>query len=473
MHKAGKDGAHMPVDPMQQRLVDYARLLTYAALPEDAVHAAKMRIIDTLGSFMGGYYDEPSRIARELGAELACAPGATLIGTNMTTTPEMAAFVNAITGRSVEANDVTHKAGGRNGHPSDVIMPVLAAAEYVHASGRQFLTAVVLAYEVYLRVSEAMIAPTFDLSNFCSLATAVATGRLWGLDATQLAQCIAIVAVSNIALTQARTAPLTMWKAGASGEAGRAGIFAARIARRGMEGAHQPFEGKNGWCKHIAQKSISLERMGGPGVSFRVQDSIIKPRPSCFLTLTSILAAEKISVALGRRTDHVQHILVETYAQARNNCGADAHWWSPDSRESADHSIPYAVAVTLKDGTVTSHSFDADRLWDAEVRALLPKVEVVENLDFSAAYDLWPVQHRTRVTVTTIEGERVVGETGGEHGDLSEVWSKERIEAKFRDYAEPMLGAQRATALLALLWNLEQIDDVASIPPQCVVSRQQ
>ena len=86
MHKAGKDGAHMPVDPMQQRLVDYARLLTYAPLPEDAVHAAKMRIIDTLGSFMGGYYDEPSRIARELGAELACAPGATLIGTNMTTT---------------------------------------------------------------------------------------------------------------------------------------------------------------------------------------------------------------------------------------------------------------------------------------------------------------------------------------------------------------------------------------------------
>src|SRR3972149_1941733 len=93
--------------------------------------------------------------------------GATVIGTRMKTTPDMAAFVNATTARYVEMNDAYHRPGVPNGgHPSDVLTPVLAAAEHAQASGREFIAGVALAYEVYLRVADRVRIPGFDYTNF-------------------------------------------------------------------------------------------------------------------------------------------------------------------------------------------------------------------------------------------------------------------------------------------------------------------
>ena len=205
--------------------------------------------------------------------------------------------------------------------------------------------------------------------------------------------------VPNNALNQARTGHLSMWKAVAAGQSGRAGVFAALLAQAGMKGPHAPFEGKAGWCNHVARQVASRSRpSAGAAAPFKIHDTLIKPRASCATTISSILAAEKAARA-SRRVDDIEKVTVEVYERAKAGMGTGEHHWNPDSRETADHSIPYVVAAALIDKRLTPSSFGDARLWSPELRALLPKIEVVTNDEFTAAYERVPVEHRTRVTV--------------------------------------------------------------------------
>jgi len=451
-------------DSIEQRLTDYASGLNYDALTPEAAHAAKVRVIDTLAALAGGFDGEPCRIARKMAARMPDADGATVIGTTIRTTPDMAAFANATAARYVELNDVYHWPGSAGGHPSDVVMPLLGVAEHARAGGRDLIAAVVLAYEIYLRFSDAIGRTAFDCANFSCLGVAVAAGKLLGLSREQLANAMSMAVVPNNILRRVRTGHLSMWKAVTAGHAGKAGVFAALLAREGMDGPPQPFEGTSGWCDHIAGKRFSLEVMGGNGASFKIQDTMIKPRSSCATTISSILAAEKVAPSLRNRLAEVQRVTVETYGRAKIGMGTGEHHWNPDSRETADHSIPYVVAAALMDGTVTPKQFDEAHLRSPELRALLAKIEVVANDEFTKAYERLPVEHHTRVNVVTRSGERFVGEAGGDKGDLSQPKSDAQIAEKFLGVAEEFLGAERAKAILDRLWMLEGIESVAQIP---------
>jgi 2-methylcitrate dehydratase len=270
--------------------------------------------------------------------------------------------------------------------------------------------------------------------------------------------------VPNNALNQARTGHLSMWKAVAAGQAGRAGVFAALLAEAGMKGPHAPFEGKAGWCNHVARKSFSLQTFGGRGTPFKINDTLIKPRASCATTISSILAAEKAGATIAD-VGAIEKVTVEVYERAKTGMGTGEHHWNPDSRETADHSIPYVVAASIIDKRLTPSSFGDARLWSPELRALLPKIEVVTNDEFTTAYERLPVQHCTRVSVTLRSGERVVGEAGGDKGDLSQAKTDAEIEDKFRALTEGVLGAKRVDAVLDALWNLDSADDVSRIQP--------
>ena len=342
-------GSDRAVDGIQRCLTDFACALDYESLPHDAIHAAKALTIDTLGVLVAGFCHDPCRMARGL-ATPADDNGATIIGCRMKTTPDMAAFVNATTARYVEANDVyaRYKAGCPHGHPSDVIMPVLAAAEHAHASGRDLITAIVLAYEIYL-----------------------------------------------------------------------------------------------------------------------ILDSRIKPRPARALTIPSILAAEKLAHRFKDVTS-VKRVLVEVHRQAKHGTGPE--YWHPETRESADHSIPYLVAAALLYGEVTARSFTDSMLRDQNLRALMTKIEIAADEKFTRAFEGVPQQYRARVTVTTIGGETLVAESGGDEDDLAAPKDDAAIARKFRAYAEDLLGSRRTGQVLDRLWHLEAIDRVAEIPRLLVLA---
>lgn len=461
------DSALNQQDTIQSQLAGYVARLRYEDLDAGAIHATKVRVIDTLGALIGGFFGEASRTARDVAARMPQAQGASVIGTRLTTSPDVAAFVNGTTARYVEMNDVYHWPGSSGGHPSDVLMPVFGVAECERASGRDFILAVVLAYEIYLRMSDAIRTPGFDCANFCCMGAALGAGKLLGLTPGELAECLSMAVVPNNALNQARTGHLSMWKAVAAGQSGRAGVFAALLAQAGMKGPYAPFEGKAGWCNHVARKPFTLETWGGAGTPFKILDTLIKPRAACATTISSILAAEKAGASVAR-VDDIEKVTVEVYERAKIGMGTGEHHWNPDSRETADHSIPYVVAASLIDKRLTPSSFGNARLWSPELRALLPRIEVVTNDEFTAAYEHLPVEHRTRVTVTLKDGKRTVGEAGGDKGDLSQPKTDAEIEDKFRALAEGVLGAKRVDAVIDAVWKLDGAEDVSRIPPMLV-----
>ena len=456
---------------LQERLTSYAGAFDYGALPDGTVGAAKARIIDTLAAAVGGFSDEPCRIARDAAQDMQTARGATVIGTRARVPPDVAAFVNGTAARSGEMNDVYHRPGSRNGHPSDVIAPLLAVAEYAGASGKDLIAAVVLAYEVYLRFADAAHNKSFDAANFCCFGAALGAGRLLGLNERQLANALSIAAVSSNALNQSRTGHLTMWKSAAAGQAGRAGVSAALLARSGMEGPHLPFEGTHGWCNHVAREPIVLEVMGGGAAPFKIDESFIKPRAACLHTLAPVLAAEKVAAAIKGRIGEVDRVLVEVYRAKERSLGSEdmsastgEHHWNPQTRETADHSIPYCVAATLIDGTISPRAFEPAKLRDPGVRALLRKVELSENAQFTDDYEHVPVRYRARVTAFTATGQKLAGETGGEHGDVSDPIGQADLAAKFRLFVAPTLNEAATDALLGDLWSLERSPDVSPLP---------
>src|ERR1700675_3770205 len=140
MNEPVKPGVNKAADSIQQRLTDYACSFNHDDLSPEGIHSAKGRIIDTLGALIAGFFGEPCRIARNLAAQMPNPDGATLLGTRMKTTPDMAAFVNATTARYPELTDSYHS--GSNGHPSDVVTSVLAAAEHAQVNGREFIAGV-------------------------------------------------------------------------------------------------------------------------------------------------------------------------------------------------------------------------------------------------------------------------------------------------------------------------------------------
>ena len=206
--------------------------------------------------------------------------------------------------------------------------------------------------------------------------------------------------------------------------------------------------------------------MGGTGTPFRILFTQIKPRPAGSHSIPPILAAEKVAPF---NIKDVKRVTVEVYKRATEIEGSGEHNWNPQSRETADHSIPYVVAATLMDGTVTLRSYNNAHLWNPELRALMQKIEVVENNEFTKAFERMPVEHRARVIVVTSGGERLVGETGGDQDDSGAPKSDAQIDEKFRGLSEDYLGAKQVNTILDCLWHLEELKNVAEIPPALIL----
>jgi len=451
-------------DAILAAIADFSAGFDLSAAAVQDVEAARLRVLDTFGAALGGFDETASVLTRNLALRSGGPADATVFGTSCKTGIEMAAFANATASREAEMNDVYMSRAGAGAHPSDVILPILAVCEARNVSGRDFLAAVLIAYEIYVQMSDDLKIEGFDQTVLAGLAIAAGAARALGLDRRGIAQAVSIAAVANNPLNQARRDRISMWKAIASGQAGKAGVFAALAAEGGLEGPEQPFAGSCGWLHNLAQGEGSLGRLGA-GERLRIGEVAIKPRASCQVTISAILAAEQAAARIDN-PGQIAAVRVETYAFAWQSVGSGEHRWDPQSRESADHSIPYVTAAALVDGTVGPAQFRPDRLRDPLLRQVMSRVEVVPDDEFTARHQTAVPEHHSRVTVTMKDGSEVVGRSGGEHGDPSDVMNPLQVEDKFRKVAAGMLGADRSeNAIIAVrdLTDMERAGDLHAL----------
>lgn len=449
-------------DPLLAKIAAFAAGFELSAASPGDIEAALLRIVDTFGAALGGFDEAASSRTRAIALASGGPPEATVFGTAAKACAEMAAFANATASREAEMNDVYMSRAGAGAHPSDVILPILALAEAREASGAAFLASVLVAYEIYVQMSDEIGIDGFDQTTLAGIAVAAGAARVAGLGQARIAQAVSMAAVANNPLNQARRDTASMWKSIASGQAGKAGVFAALLAEAGIEGPAQPFSGSCGWLRGLAGGADVLIDLGG--ASLRIGDVQIKPRASCQVTISSILAAED-AAAKTDGASAIEHVLVETYAFAQRSVGSGAHRWNPTTRESADHSIPYVVAATLCDGTVGPAQFRPERIADPRIRALMARVEVVADDSFTARHEAAVPEHHTRVTVTLSDGRRVVGLTGGASGDLADAPSAAMVEDKFLRVAKAPLGSARAREALAGVRGLTSLSRAGDLMP--------
>lgn len=443
------------MDRILQFLSDYAIQLTNEKIPQEAVHQVKRLLIDSLGCAMGAYLADPSRIARSHALEVTANPGSTVLGTKHRTAPELAAFANGVMVRYLDFNDAGL------GHPSDNIPAVLAAAEYAGVDTRTAITGIALAYEIHVRFGEAapLDSRGWDHVTYTALASAAGAGKVMGLTHEKMANALALAATANTALRQVRLGNLSMWKGCAAANAGRNGVFAAQMAGHGLTGPDEAFEGAMGFLKQIAGP-IELSPFGGNGRPFKVEKCAFKYFPAQHDTQCAIQPALEIRQVLGGRVDEIERIIVETYDQAVARAAGSPDKWNPRNRETADHSIPYVLAVAFVNGTVWLEDFKEDRLGDPQLVALMRRIEVRTNVEYTRAY---PEANCFRIEVITRSGERHIRETRYARGHSSNPMTDLEIEAKFQKLAEPMLGPRRVNQILDRLWHVEEVQNLREL----------
>ena len=151
------------------------------------------------------------------------------------------------------------------------------------------------------------------------------------------------------------------------------------------------------------------------------------------------------------RHEDIESIDIQTYYTAWSEIGSEPEKWDPQTRETADHSIPYLVAAAFQDGDVTPATFEPRRIQDPALRPLIGKLTVVEEPEFTRRY---PAESRTRVQVTTPDGRTMIAETAYPKGHRGNPLTDAEVEAKFRGLAAG-LPRERADRLLAEIWRLD------------------
>jgi 2-methylcitrate dehydratase len=393
---------------------------------EEALREAARRLVDSLGCAIAAMDSPPARIARSLAADSTSTLSASVIGLDRPTTLELAAFAHTVMLRYLDCNDTYFTARGGGGHPSDLIGTALAVGEAVGACGYDVLRSIVLGYEVNGALASGVWLRErgWDQGLNVIAAAAMMAGDLLGLTRSQLGHALALAVTPHVPVRQTRIGHLSMWKGSATAGAVRNGVFAALLAARGMTGPPEPYVGRSGiWELVTGEFELTLPLHSDRAI---VQDTSIKMYPAEF----NSQAAIDLAVGLHADTDvgAIDALEISTYWLAWHEIGMDAAKWDPQNRETADHSLPYLVAVALTDGFVDARSCAPQRLADPALRALLPRITVVERPEFTERF---PAEFNVEFRMTMRDGSTVVRHATVPHGHPSDPASDEELAAKF------------------------------------------
>ena len=368
--------------PIVDQLADFVQSASYEDLSDDAAQQLKIRVLDSLGCAIGALDGEPIRALQKHLADFGGAEQATLIGGGRTA-PDRAALYNSALVRYLDYND-SYLAEGETGHPSDNLGSVMAATEYAGGSGKDLLTALAVAYQVQCRLSdEAPVrAKGFDHSVQGQYAAAAGAAKALALDPKQTANAIAISGTAHNALRVTRTGEISHWKGLAYPETGFTATHSAFLARRGITGPPEVFEGNKGFMHSITgefELDWSAENLE------RVTDTIIKKYNAEIHSQVTLEGALELKREHGIDPSTIEQIEVDTFDVAFDIIGGgeEGDKTLVRRKEEADHSLHYMTAAALLDDHVLPAQYELSRIEADDVQSLLRKVRVQEIPEYS------------------------------------------------------------------------------------------
>lgn len=437
-----------------EQLAAFIARASYEDLSEEASRELKIHMLDALGCAIGAIEGPPIRMLRAQLEDFGGNPLVTLIGGGKTA-PDRAAFYNSALVRYLDYND-SYLARYETCHPSDNLGAVLAASEYARGSGKAFLTALAVAYQVQCRLSD--VAPVrakgFDHTTQGAYAVAAGVAKALGLTEVQTAHAVAISGTANNALRVTRTGRLSHWKGLSYPNTAFAATHAAFLAMRGVTGPLEVFEGNKGFIEAIAGPfELDWQRENLE----IVRRTSVKKYNAEFHAQSALEGVLELKEFYQVRPEEIERIEVEIFDVAYHIIGGgeEGEKYHVRTKEEADHSLPYLVAVALLDGEVTPAQYTAERIVRDDVQALLRRVSVRPD---DALSQRFPEEMPCRLRVF-LTGSRVLRlEQRDYAGFYTRPLTWEQAEAKFERLAAPYTERWLRQAIAEAVAHLETID---------------
>jgi 2-methylcitrate dehydratase len=442
---------------ISRRIAEWVAAQSYDQLPPETIHQVKRRIIDTIGVALGAFHAKPTHIVRAVAESVHDTRAATVWGSTHSTRPGLAAFANGTMVRYLDFNDTYISL--EPCHPSDNIPAVVAVAQTAGLTGQDTILGIVIAYEVECRLCDAdsLWNGGWDHAVFGALSTAAAGGRLWGLDADGLDQALGLAGVCNIATRQTRRGQISMWKACTFANAAKNGVFAADLARRGLTGPDEVFQGPRGLMNQLSIPNVQYLKLAQEG-DYRIERTHIKAWPAGYFSQSAIDAILQLRPQI--ELDQIESIRIGTFEAAARIIGSEPETQRPTVRETADHSMPFCTAVALTDGEVTPASFAEDRLSDPQVLSLVDKIEITEVPELNEVY---PRACPNHLTVTLSDGRKLEKRVDHPRGHIKNPMTDDQLVAKFRRLTDGVITDQAADRILDRAWHLDELTDLRQL----------
>ncbi|MEN6414192.1 MAG: MmgE/PrpD family protein [Veillonellales bacterium] len=436
-----------------KKLVEFVLDTEYKQLPTEAISLAKRHFLDCVGAALAEVAEPRSNIVQRYLDHIGAKGSCRLLGSGRKTTIDNAAFANGILAHSICFDD------SGPSHPSvTIVPPLIAMGEQYHLSGKEIITAQVLAYDVFQRLN-AVTKDAWEMRKrgwhptgfFGAVTSAILSAKLMRLTVTQSVQAASIAATMGGGLSQNignMGMPLH------AGNASRNGITAAHLAKEGFIADLQPLEGRFGLMDALCgPKNYNIEALTvSLGAPYRLIDPgiTIKPYPNCWAHHKVIDAVLHLIHTHNIHADQVVSVEVDLQPDKPTY-----RYLEPKTDLEARYSLGYGIALCLLDGELGLAQFAAERIQDSQTKQTMAKIKHVPQ---SAG----PEQNN--VTIVMQDGTRHMHNVAYSKGHpLYNPMSDEEIMQKYRLCAGRTLSPDRVERSAAMITNLENVEDMKSV----------
>jgi 2-methylcitrate dehydratase PrpD len=440
------------------RLARYMVASRDRALPAGVAVAAKHRILDTFGAIVSGARLKPGELAIEYVRRQGGTPEATVATTDIRTSIVSAAFANAMFGHADETDDFHPFT---KAHPGCAVVPAaFAMAESRGGSGDEFLKAVTLGYDLCCRflmaLGPAHVRATHKSAEGLSstFGAAAAAASLARFDEARMRYAISYAAqqVSGV-WSWVRDAEHVEKAFDFSGMGARNGIAAATMVEAGFTGVADALDGERNVIDAVSDEPAPEELVADLGRRFYVEETAIKTFPVGYPIQSPLDAFFTLRREHGLTADDVERMLVRLPEDGARIV---------DNRAMPDVNCQHIMAVALVDGTITfenSHSFE--RMSDPEVRSVRERIELVADPSLVTV----EAPRSGFVEVSLRDGRSFNRFVSHAPGTPENPLDWDRLSAKARGLMAPILGADRAEQLIAVVDSLEDVRDIRDLRP--------
>ena len=433
------------------RIAQFVTETPWGAIPTSTVSAAKVAILDSMGTMLAGVRTATARSLLRVAENDGGAGACVVFGTGLRTTATWAGLCNGTLGHALDFDDTNLVMLGHASVP--LCAAAFACAELVSGSGQDVIHAFLLGYEVESALGR-FLQPQHYLEGWhptCTIGTLGATvtaAKLLGLDAAQIRNAMGLAASQASGL---RANFGSMTKPFHAGHAARSGILSALLAKEGFTSSPHAFDGKNGFI-HLFKSQHPDPRPMFETLGSRWEivetPSAVKQYPSAAPTHSFMDGLRELKKTHSFRPEEVVAVTIGLSSLVPEILP----YSRPESGLQGKFSIEYCAALAILDDHIGLSSFTDERVGRPDVQAMIRKVSV--RVDEAIPSDV-DSRFRSRVQVSLSNGTALERPPNALKGSHSAPLPIETIYAKFLDCAKEVLSHDAADALGKRLLSLE------------------